>query len=271
LPCGSKLFVAKTEDLRPKTSIAMSRGSLRRQVAFEAARLMYARDESTIHRARLRAAQKVLTGRFHPRDLPTTREILTQIEEFARADQRELDRENLGRLRDVSDPIGRFHVPDAAAEVDRFHVYHSLLAPLETVKEDRQEHPEGDSLYHSLQVFTLARESLPYDEEFLLAALLHDVGKAIDPRDHVTAALEVLAGFVTARTAWLIEHHEEALELDAGTLGVRSQRRLQASPDFEELRLLARCDRDGRRTGVATPDVIDALDYIRALSDMCGE
>ena len=66
-------------------------------------------------------------------------------------------------------------------------------------------------LYHSLQVFELAREELPYDEEFLLAALLHDVGKAIDPREHVAAALEALEGFITPRTAWLIEHHDEAL------------------------------------------------------------
>ena len=53
-------------------------------------------------------------------------------------------------------------------------------------------HPEGDVLYHSLQVFELARQALPYDEDFLLAALLHDVGKAIDRREHVAAALEAL-------------------------------------------------------------------------------
>ena len=56
-------------------------------------------------------------------------------------------------------------------------------------------------LYHSLQVFELAREALPYDEEFLLAALLHDVGKAIDARDHVAAGLEALDGHITPRRA----------------------------------------------------------------------
>ena len=90
-------------------------------------------------------------------------------------------------------------------------------------------------LYHSLQVFELARQELPYDEEFLLAALLHDVGKAIDPRDHVAAALEVLEGLITPRTAWLIEHHEEALTYSRGTLGARLRRRLQAAEDFDEL------------------------------------
>ena len=51
----------------------------------------------------------------------------------------------------------------------------------------------------SPQVFDLARDELPYDEEFLLAALLHDVGKAIDPHEHVLTGLEALDGFITER------------------------------------------------------------------------
>src|SRR5262249_11449694 len=75
---------------------------------------------------------------------------------------------------------------------ERFQAYRALLVPMETVKQTREYHPEGDALYHSLQVFELAREELPYDEEFLLAALLHDVGKAIDPHDHVATGLAAL-------------------------------------------------------------------------------
>src|SRR5262249_8920439 len=99
----------------------------------------------------------------------------------------------------------------AAAEekVDRFHVYGALLLPLETVQQSPTWPPEGDALYHSLQVFELARDELPYDEEFLLAALLHDIGKGIDADNHVVTALEALEGFITERTAWLIEHHME--------------------------------------------------------------
>ena len=110
-------------------------------------------------------------------------------------------------------------LPEAEQQVDRFQIYQMLLLPLETVKQEPEYHPEGDALYHSLQVFELARDALPYDEEFQLAALLHDVGKAIDPRDHVAAALEALDGHITERTAWLIAHHMEAGALRDGTLG----------------------------------------------------
>ncbi|MGB2607910.1 MAG: HD domain-containing protein, partial [Isosphaeraceae bacterium] len=94
--------------------------------------------------------------------------------------------------------------------IDRFALFRMLLEPLEGVKQSPKYHPEGDALYHSLQVFELARDERPYDEEFLLAALLHDVGKAIDPSDHVGTALEALEGSISERTAWLIEHHMEA-------------------------------------------------------------
>jgi predicted HD phosphohydrolase len=162
-------------------------------------------------------------------------------------------------------------VLEAENKVDRFQIYEMLLLPLEHVKESPKYHPEGDALYHSLQVFELAREELPYDEEFLLAALLHDVGKAIDRRDHVAAALEALDGFITPRTAWLIEHHMEGQALRDGTLGARSRRRLRESEDFEELELLVECDRNGRARGADVPDVEEALEYLRELARTCGE
>src|SRR5580704_8556248 len=110
--------------------------------------------------------------------------------------------------------------------IDPFLLFRMLLEPLEGVKQSPKYHPEGDALYHSLQVFELAREARPYDEEFLLAALLHDVGKAIDPSDHVAAALLALEGSITERTTWLIAHHMEAQALRAGTLGTRARARL---------------------------------------------
>jgi predicted HD phosphohydrolase len=121
-----------------------------------------------------------------------------------------------------------------------------------------------------LQVFELAREELPYDEEFLLAALLHDVGKGFDPLNHVAAGLDALDGFITERTKWLIEHHMEAHALHDGTIGARARRRLQQDENFEELELLGQCDRGGRVPGAQVDELEDALEYIRDLATMYG-
>lgn len=151
--------------------------------------------------------------------------------------------------------------------VDRFELYRMLLFPLETVKQDPKWHPEGDALYHSLQVFERARAERPYDEEFLLAALLHDVGKAIDPADHTAAGLAALEGTVTERTQWLIAAHMHALEYRNGTLRGEDRRALEESEHFEDLMLLRECDDRGREVGIETTTVEEALEYLRSLDD----
>src|SRR5262249_25706224 len=62
----------------------------------------------------------------------------------------------------------------SAGRPDPYQVFRMLLLPLENVRQSARYHPEGDVLYHLLQVFELARERRPYDEEVLQAALLHD-------------------------------------------------------------------------------------------------
>src|SRR6185295_9351850 len=84
--------------------------------------------------------------------------------------------------------------------IDPYQIFRLLLQPLDRVKQDARYHPEGDVLYHSLQVFELARAEKPNDEEFLLAALLHDIGKGLDRAAHVEAALQALEGLITERT-----------------------------------------------------------------------
>lgn len=153
----------------------------------------------------------------------------------------------------------------AATRIDPLQVFYSLLLPLENVMQSPKYHPEGDALYHSLQVFDLACDQLPYDEEFLTAALLHDVGKGIDVNDHVVAGVEALEGLVSDRTMWLIEHHMEAHKLHARTIGARARKRLESHESYAELRLLGECDRAGRKQGVETTDLEEALDYLRKL------
>ncbi len=151
-------------------------------------------------------------------------------------------------------------------ETDAYAVFRMLLLPLENVQQSAKHHPEGDVQYHLLQVFELARDARPYDEEFLLAALLHDVGKGIDPHDHVAAGLSVLEGLITERTQFLIEHHMDALAYKAGTLGARGRRFLEGSEHFEDLMLLRELDTQGRVRGAIVGTVDEALDYVRELA-----
>jgi hypothetical protein len=175
--------------------------------------------------------------------------------------------------RELEELIAREHpevsIDDALAEqeeaVDPYQLFRLLLLPLETVKQNPKYHPEGDVQFHLLQVFELAREERPWDEEFLTAALLHDVGKGIDRYDHVRAGLEALDGLITERTAWLIENHMLALEYKAGTLGHRARKKLEESDDFEDLMLLRDLDTKGRVPGAPVCTVDEALDYLKEL------
>jgi hypothetical protein len=367
----------------------MNRSKLRRQIAWEAARLMYSRQESEYYTAKKKAAQQICKGWVKPADLPSNVEVRDQIQMLARLFEGESRTDNLlamrlaalammrrlapfrprligsvltGHIRAGSDIdlhvfsdtaeaitylldqdgldyaverkqvrkhgeeriFTHIHLKDtfnfeltmyaadqahyvfkssitgksierasiaqldqflateypgldidaalaeAAGQVDRFQVYESLLLPLENVKQSLKYHPEGDALYHSLQVFDHARDQLAYEEEFLAAALLHDVGKAIHPTNHVAAGLEALDGFITERTAWLIEHHMLAHQLANGQLGARARRRLEQGEHFEELVLLGQCDRAGRQAGVEAPELNEALDYLREIGRMFG-
>ncbi len=181
------------------------------------------------------------------------RASINELEQFLAQEYPGID------LDEVSDSVEQ--------RIDRFEIYRMLLKPLEKVEQNPVWHPEGDALYHSLQVFELARDRQPYDEEFLLAALLHDVGKGIDRGDHVAAGLDALEGAITPRVAFLIENHMHAHAIHDGTIGHRAKLRLEESPDYEELILLGELDRAGRQTGVQVCTIDEALDYIRGIEN----
>jgi hypothetical protein len=233
----------------------MPADKLRQQIVFEAARLLFQRQESEYGRARVRAAKLVCRQRLRPSELPTNREI----------------REELQRL------SGGYQIPAAADDDDqldrdpwdrdeRFARYRKLLVPLSRIQRDPRAHPEADVLYHSLQVFRLACDALAYDEEFLAAALLHDVGLAIDPLFPVEAGLEALDESISARTAWLIENLATGHAYLDASIGIRARRRLQNSESGDEVILLAKCDAAGRVPGAIVPDLDEALAHLRELA-----
>jgi hypothetical protein len=249
-------------------------GRVRQQIAVEAARRMLAtlRPEPGDPAGRLgeateaeyytakRKAAAVLGHRVRPGDLPSDSEVRAEVLTLSRSNS--LNDEDSG----PEDPE-HAQLATMADHVDRFAIYRLRLVPLETVKQSARYHPEGDALYHSLQVFDRAREVRPYDEEFLLAALLHDVGKAIDPADHVRAAVDALRGAVTERTLWLIEHHMDLQPTGDRPPSARVRRAIESSEFFEDLKLLREVDDLGRVPGAPVGTVDESLAYLKRLED----
>jgi hypothetical protein len=211
-----------------------------------------------------RKAAAVLGHRIRPGDLPSDDEVREQLVSLWRGATggAEIEGEAAEPAAVEEEPAG---IAALADHLDRFAIYRMRLLPLESVKQNARYHPEGDALYHSLQVFELARDARPYDEEFLLAALLHDVGKAVDPQNHARAGVESLRGAITERTLWLIEHHMDLLALRERGLSQRQRREIEGSEFFEDLKLLREVDDAGRVPGQVVDSLDQALAYIQGL------
>ncbi len=125
-----------------------------------------------------------------------------------------------------------------------------LLQSLDRVRQDPRFHPEGDALFHSLQVFDCARRES--DHCVLWAsALLHDVGKAVSSPEHDVIGADLLEGLVSPRVVWLVRHHLDLLRAPRPT-----RRRLRGQRALGELERLRRFDLAGRcvRASVPTPE-----------------
>src|SRR4051812_35507424 len=72
---------------------------LRHSIAFEAARLMYRREESEYFTAKRKAAKRLCRGDVKPADLPSNAEIRELIQTFARTHEGESRLENLKKMR----------------------------------------------------------------------------------------------------------------------------------------------------------------------------
>ena len=152
---------------------------------------------------------------------------------------------------------------DEGYHPDFFPTLEMLLNGLEAIRLDPNLHPEGDLLYHSLQVYELGLAERPYDEEFLLACLLHDIGVGLDRRHPLEAAWQAIGQLVTPRTWFFIENRAEAVEY---VTSGRIRGALKRSPDFEDLVLLAQCDLKGRIRGAQVSTVEEVLEYLEGLS-----
>lgn len=131
-----------------------------------------------------------------------------------------------------------------------------LLVALSGVRQDPLHHPEGDALFHSLQVFDLARKSTG-DRALWAAALLHDIGKAISSPDHDEVGAELLSDLVSPRIVWLVRHH-----LDLLRRPVPTKRRLRGTAALVDLQRLRRWDVAGRSPSATVLSPEDALSML---------
>lgn len=63
-----------------------------------------------------------------------------------------------------------------------------------------------DRLTHSLQCATLAHDD-GRDEEYVVCALLHDIGDTLGSYNHPDIAAALLEPFVSAENHWMVKHH----------------------------------------------------------------
>ncbi|MFM7107834.1 MAG: hypothetical protein ACKOZU_04430 [Planctomycetaceae bacterium] len=210
--------------------------SLRRRIAAEAARGMAAGSDA--RRAVFRAARR-LAGGWVPADrLPDVADVCA----------------------DVGARLGT--APTRGDRLDRIAALAGLLA---TVRLDPAVHRARDALERALECFAAVHAERPYDEELLTAALVREVGLAIDRDDPVTAVLGALGDLVTPRTRWIVESVAAARAHREGTLGHRARRRLEAHEDFEAVMLLAEADRGGVMHDGAAPTLEEAIAILRML------
>jgi hypothetical protein len=215
------------------------------RMAAEAAGLI--RGGGDPQRARFRAARRVAGGWVPEDELPSSTQISREL------------------ARGGTDPAGGL----AGLLGDRFEQLADLLRPLAQVPIDPAS-GASDLLEHLLQVFEMVRQRQPYDEELLTAALVHDLGRAIDRANPAASTVAAVAHLVTDRTCLLVASLPTAREYRAGTLGQRARKRLESADDFESLQLLAEADH--RSGDVGRPVELDAaIAILRTLEAECDE
>jgi predicted HD phosphohydrolase len=80
-----------------------------------------------------------------------------------------------------------------------------LLAHLEMLRGDCGGF-SVDRLEHSLQTATRAHRD-GRDEEYVVCALLHDIGDILGPANHAEIAAVILKPYVSERNHWMLDHH----------------------------------------------------------------
>jgi predicted HD phosphohydrolase len=80
-----------------------------------------------------------------------------------------------------------------------------IVAHLNLLKGDCGGYPV-DRLEHSLQTATRAFQA-GEDEEYVVCALLHDIGDTLGPSNHADIAASIVKPYVSEKNHWIVEKH----------------------------------------------------------------
>lgn len=80
-----------------------------------------------------------------------------------------------------------------------------VLGQLETLRGDHGGFAV-DRLSHSLQTAYLAEQD-GRDDEYIVCALLHDIGDVLAPLNHPEIAAAILKPYVAPENLWMVQHH----------------------------------------------------------------
>ena len=85
------------------------------------------------------------------------------------------------------------------------HLPDRILAHMQLLNDDYGGFPV-DRLQHSLQTAELAADN-GEDDEYVVCALLHDIGDTLGSTNHPDVAAAILQPFITEANYWMIKHH----------------------------------------------------------------
>jgi len=138
-------------------------------------------------------------------------------------------------------------------------------------------HPEGDAFIHTKQVAYLARqryfegEYSMFGKEIIMAAMLHDIGKAIKPIGHAKIGASMIEEVIKDRTnygqlhwsliIWLVANHMQP-KYFWEMKWTKLEKHINHTY-FKYLMRLKKLDMDGRK-----PDFDPDLDF-KKLFDLC--
>lgn len=80
-----------------------------------------------------------------------------------------------------------------------------ILAHMELLRDDYGGFPV-DRLQHCLQTAEMAAEA-GEDDEYVVCALLHDIGDTLGSTNHADVAAAILQPFISEENLWMIKHH----------------------------------------------------------------